>query len=325
MKNTNIITRLSGALLFTAIFCVLSFFVPSCKNKEEQSSDGKTIVRKIGILLVNHGSRSGAWRQALLDLEASVKSAVLNDGTIKGIKTAFMEYNEPSIATRLKEYDAEGFTDIVIIPIFLTVSPHSFDDIPTIIGQKEDPKSMKLLKIEKIERYTPKARTHIAPLLDFTDILQKNVLRRVEALSKDAENEGLVLIGYGDESYEKEWGELFDEVAEYVKKQKGITEHTYGWCGHIAHYNPEETTGAIRKVLEKKQVAIVIPVLVATDEMFQVNIIGGGISKIPDSGEKVTYKADAILPDKNIEQWVINASLEYADKIQSHDVQDKQQ
>lgn len=226
-----------------------------------------------------------------------------------------MEYNEPSIATRLKEYDAEGFTDIVVIPIFLTVSPHSFDDIPTIIGQKEDPASMEMLKIEKIERYAPKARIYIAPLLDFTGILQKNVLRRVETLSTDAGNEGLVLIGYGDESYEREWGELFDEVAEYVKREKGITEHAYGWCGHIARYDPGKTTDAINRVLKKKRAAIVIPVLVAFDETFQVKIIGGGVSNVRDPEKRVVYKPDAILPDKNIERWVIDVSREYAGKI----------
>jgi sirohydrochlorin ferrochelatase len=121
-------------------------------------------------LLVNHGSRSETWRQALLDLEGTMKDSILAGGDVSGIKTAFMEYNEPSIATRLKEFDAEGFTDVIIVPVFLTVSPHSFDDIPTIIGQKEDPQSLEVLKIENIERYTPKAKTHITPLLDFTDM-----------------------------------------------------------------------------------------------------------------------------------------------------------
>ncbi|MCL4244885.1 MAG: cobalamin biosynthesis protein CbiX [Candidatus Dadabacteria bacterium] len=323
MNNAYIITRLAGAFLFTAIFFGLSFSVLSCgNNKEEAPSNHEPAGKKIGVLLVNHGSRSETWRQTLLDLEASVREDILGDGTVEGIKTAFMEYNEPSIATRLKEYDAEGFTDIVIIPIFLTVSPHSFDDIPTIIGQKEDPASMQMLKIEKIERYTPKTRTHIAPLLDFTDILQKNVLRRVEALSRDAGNEGLVLIGYGDESYEKEWSELFDEVAEYVKREKSITEHAYGWCGHIAHYNPDETTDAVNSVLKKKQRAVVIPVLVAFDETFQVKIIGGGISNVPGWEKRVVYKPDAILPDKNIEKWVIDISREYADKIQNRTAED---
>jgi sirohydrochlorin ferrochelatase len=94
--------------------------------------------------MVNHGSRSATWRQALLDLETEVKDSILAGGAIQGTKTAFMEYNEPSIATRLKEFDAEGYTDVILVPVFLTVSPHSFEDIPTIIGQKEDPQSLEM-------------------------------------------------------------------------------------------------------------------------------------------------------------------------------------
>lgn len=299
-----------GIVLFTVITMLQSCQSDGTKTPQSQQE------QKIGVLLVNHGSRSETWRNALIQLEKNVTDTILSRGDVKGIKTAFMEYTEPSIATRLKEFDVDGFTDIIIVPIFLTVSPHSFEDIPTIIGQKEDPQSMEMLKIEKIERYTPKAKTYITPLLDFTDILQKNVLRRTEALSKNPEQEGLVLIGYGDESYDKEWGDLFNNVAEYVKKDKGISQHSYGWCGHIAHYDPNETTKAINAVLESKATAIVIPVLVAHDEYFQIEIIGGGIEKVERNKERVLYKPDAILPDTNIEAWVVNITNEFVKKFQ---------
>lgn len=302
-------------LLFLGLIILLN--LNSCKNDEDQKSSGEN--RKIGVLLVNHGSRSETWRKALLDLEDRVRDRILSDGQIKGIKTAHMEYTEPSIATRLKEFDAEGFTDIIIVPIFLTVSPHTFDDIPTIIGQKENPQSKELIKVEKIERYTPKAKTYITPNLDFTDILKKNVLRRVKNLSKNPQNEGLVLIGYGDETYEKEWIDLFNNVADYVKKETGITDYTYGWCGHIVRYNPEKTTEAINNILKTKQTAVVIPVLVAHDEYFQIKIIGGGIEKVKDYKQKVLYKPDAILPDENVEKWVIDITAEYLKKIKEQD------
>ena len=303
-----------------AFFVMLAFIfsvglLQSCSTEVKEESKEKINSQKIGLLLVNHGSHSETWRNALLDLEKNVTDTILKNSDIKGIKTAFMEYNEPSIATRLKEFDKDGYTDVIIVPIFLTVSPHSFEDIPTIIGQKEDPTSMEMLKIEKIERYTPKAKTHLTPLLDFTDILQKNVLRRVEALSVNPEKEGLVLIGYGDETYDKEWGELFDKVAGYVKQNKGISTHSYGWCGHIAHYKSEETTKAIDKVLKDKEVAVVIPILIAHDENFQIKIIGGGIEKVKSNKERVLYKPDAILPDINVESWVITTTFEHILKV----------
>lgn len=78
-----------------------------------------------------------------------------------------------------------------------------------------------------------------------------------------------MLIGYGDETYDKEWGELFSKVADHVSEHIGIDEHSYGWCGHIVRYSSDETTKAINTVLETKDVALVVPVLVAYDEMFQ--------------------------------------------------------
>lgn len=271
--------------------------------------------QKIGLLLVNHGSHSVTWRQALLDLETRVRDAILAEGIVQEIKTAFMEYTEPSIATRMKEFDHAGFTDVIIVPIFLTISPHSFDDIPTILGKKDDPQIIASLQEEKIERYVTQAQTHIAPLLDFSNTLPKNVLRRSQALSQQPEKEGLVLIGYGDETYDKEWGELFNVVAEHVKQNIGISEHNHGWCGHIAHYNPAETTKAIQSALENKEVALVVPVLVAYDEMFQGNIIRRGIEGVENFDARVRYTPDAILPDSDIENWVVRISNEYAREI----------
>lgn len=311
----------SCTIIFRALLFTVLIFGASCgSNADKSKSDAIQQDKKIGILLVNHGSRSETWRNALLDLEQNVTDSVLMNQNLSGLKTAFMEYTEPSIATRLKEFDSENYTDVIIIPIFLTVSPHSFEDIPTIVGLKEDPNSMEMLKIEKIERYTPMAKVHITPLLDFTNILQKNVLNRVLALSKNPVEEGLVLIGYGDETYDKEWGELFDNVAEYVKDYTGIDTHTYGWCGHIAHYKKEETTKPVNEVLELKENAIVIPVLVAHDEFFQIEIIGGGIEKVKDYRDRVLYVPDAILPDKNIEHWVIDIADEFATKVATNNI-----
>ncbi|MCB0489499.1 MAG: CbiX/SirB N-terminal domain-containing protein [Cyclobacteriaceae bacterium] len=301
-----------AALLLVVPMAILT----SCGSKEKTNDSLlANSDQKIGLLLVNHGSRSETWRNALLTLEKNVTDSIMKAGSIKGIKTAFMEYTEPSIATRMKEFDVEGYSDVIIVPVFLTVSPHTFEDIPTILGQKEDPQSLEMLKIESIERYTPTARVHLTPTLDFTAVLKKNVLRRVAELSENPEKEGLVLIGYGDEAYEKEWGELFANVGEYVKENKGIGPHSYGWCGHIAHYDPNYTTIAINQVLEKKEKAIVIPVLVAHDEMFQVKIIGDGIAKVDKAATRVAYRPDAILPDPEVEKWVVDISLQFASKL----------
>ncbi len=310
-------TSIRHCLFLAALLLILPLQF-SCNTKSRSQHIPQ--VRKTGVLLVNHGSHSPTWRQALLDLETAVKDSLLNTGIIQGTKTAYMEYTEPSIATQLKAFDAEGYSDVIIVPIFLTVSSHSFDDIPTIIGQKEDPQSLETLKIEKIERYTPKARVHITPLLDFTDVLKQNILRRAKALSKNPDDEGLVLIAYGDETYMKEWTDLMQQVGTYVKENAGINTYSYGWCGHVARYNPDSTTVAINRVLKQKKQALVVPVLVAHDEMFQVKIIGDGINKTGKDKARITYVADSILPDPVIEKWVIDIATEFARKVQQQEV-----
>jgi hypothetical protein len=306
----------SHTVSFILLLLVTMFSLGSCKDAEHGIEKAvANTQRKTAVLLVNHGSRSETWRNALLELENRVRDSILGSGKVQGIKTAFMEYTEPSIATRLKEFDNDGYTDVVIIPVFLTVSTHSFDDIPTITGQKTDPKSLETLKIEHIERYKPKANVHLAPLLDFTDVLQKNILRRVQKLSKDSGEEGLVLIAYGDHTYNTEWTALLNKVGGYVQEHTGIKSYSYGWCGHVASYNPDSTTVAIRSVLKDAPKALVVPVLVAHDEMFQVKIIGDGIGKILDSKERVVYVADAILPDRNVEHWIIDIARKYAEDI----------
>lgn len=270
---------------------------------------------KIGVLLVNHGSRSATWRQALLDLETAVRPRLLANPAIRGVKTAHMEYTEPSIATRMKEFDAEGYSDVVVVPVFLSVSSHTFDDIPTILGEKTDPHSLETMRIEKIERYAPRARTSITPNLDFTELLKANVLRRAKALSSKPEEEGLVMIAYGDATYEREWSALLGSVAEHVKASTGIAVSSHGWCGHVAHYDPDKTTQAIAKVLETRKRAVVVPVLVARDEMFQVKIIGDGIAKVPGHETRVVYRPDSILPDEGVERWVVAIAGEFAAKV----------
>ena len=49
--------------------------------------------------------------------------------------------------------------------------------------------------------------------------------------------------------------------------------------------------------------------------MFQVKIIGDGIAKVNDSKDRVIYKPDSILPDKNVQNWVINIANQYVNKI----------
>ena len=291
----------------------LAAAVTSADEKPESPRTART-----GVLLVSHGSHSPEWRKMLSDFHDSVEPQLLGLSGISGVKSAFMEYTEPSIATKLKEFDQEGYEDVILVPLLLTVSSHSFDDIPTIIGAKEDAKSLMTLQAQRIERYTPQARVTIAPLLEFSSLLQENVPRRIAAFSQNPSREGVVLVAYGDELYNEEWEAFFNRLDEVVRQKTGVAKVVHSWCGHIVRYSKDPTQDAIRQVLSQHDRAIVIPVLVARDRFFQEELIGRAVEE-SNAGDRVAYVPDAILPDPKLNEWVLSIARETYTRLNSDD------
>ncbi|MGL1886356.1 MAG: hypothetical protein OCD76_07565 [Reichenbachiella sp.] len=296
-------------LLITISFAVQ---FSSCNKKQDNTVTTEvmnTTEEKVGVLLVNHGSHSEGWRQMLKDIEIDIKDDIMKSGEIRAVRTAFMEYSEPSIATQMKQFDEEGYDRVIVVPIFLTISSHTSNDIPNIVGLSNDPKVKANLKEEGIETYTPKARVTLTPLLDYPTVLKKNITRRAKALSNGSGDEGVALIAYGDADFNQQWEEMIEDIGRYLKAQTGIGSISYGWCGHLVRYSSEPTKKAIDQILDLEERAIVIPILVANDEHFQGEIIQNGVDMIEDQ-KRVVYKQDAILPDANINNWVIKIVAE---------------
>lgn len=299
MKNILIIVSL-GLLTFAC----------GTKNEPKTEKEGS----KIGVLIVNHGSVAESWRNMLLEIEDHVKGDLLANKKIATVKTAFMEYTEPSIATRMKEFDDEGYDEVIVVPVFLTVSSHYSHDIPVIVGLSLDSKIKAQLAKEKIEVYRAKAKVTITPPLDYTSILKKNVARRVKALSKNPENEGVLLVAYGDEQYNQQWEEMVEAIGKYLKVKTKHQDIAYSWCGHLVHYSTEPTKDGIIKLLEYNDNVLVIPVLIANDPYFQNDIIQKAVDEVK-TGENVLYIQDAILPDTNVDNWVKNIALKTVESL----------
>jgi hypothetical protein len=265
------------------------------------------------VLLVNHGSHSPVWRSMLLDVQDAVADQLLALPDVAEVRTAFMEYTEPSIATQLRAFDQRGIERVIVVPLLLTISDHTYDDIPTICGLSSDPRTIDKLAEEKIEIYQPSAELEFVPLLDFSGLARKSLARRVRAIlgrrrdgGGSRGNDGLVLVGYGSAEFEDDWDRFFMELRGYAEIELGLTPTAHAWCGHIAGYRRQPTADAIDRVLECADRALVVPMLVATDEMFQARIIGGGVArcKAPD---RVLYRPDAILPEPEVGRWVLES------------------
>lgn len=285
-------------------YLIAIIFLSACSNSTKQN-DQNNSGKKVGVLIVNHGSHSKLWRGMLEQVETDVKDSLLAIPSIQMVKTAFMEYNEPSIASQMKSFDEENFDEVIVIPLFLTVSSHYSHDIPVILGQKIDPKNAQNLKKEGIEVYNPKASITIVPPMNYTTLLKKNVARRVKQLVPSTENLGVLLVAYGDQQYNQQWEELVEEVGKYLQVKTGVESIAYSWCGHLVQYSTQPTKDGIQKLFELEDNVAVIPVLVANDPYFQDEIIQTAVDESENS-EHIYYIQDAILPDPGLNQWVVD-------------------
>jgi sirohydrochlorin ferrochelatase len=83
---------------------------------------------KIGVILVDHGSRRDESNQMLLE----VVDAYRKHASWQIVEPAHMELAEPSIATAFARCVEQGATRVVVFPYFLAPGKHWHEDIPRL-------------------------------------------------------------------------------------------------------------------------------------------------------------------------------------------------
>ncbi len=86
---------------------------------------------RIGLLLVDHGSRFQEANDMLADVAAMVRSLSGRDC----IHHAHMELAEPTIRQGFETCVREGATAVVVHPYFLSPGRHSTSDIPRMVAE----------------------------------------------------------------------------------------------------------------------------------------------------------------------------------------------
>lgn len=297
------VTMMAATVLGAALF------LSGCDKAAQQEAQVASKGPKIGILLVNHGSEQKAWRDMLVDVEKATTERLLALPNVEGVKTAFNEYTEPSLATQMKAFDDEGYDEVIALPLFLTVGGHTNSDIPNGLGLKNDADVLESLPKEGVPVYRPRARVTLLETIDATEFLKVNILRRVKSLMEpgaDGSNYGVTLAAYGDAGFNQQWEELMAELGNHLSDNVGIELVNSAWSGHLVNYSIEPTKKAINQVLAEKEKNILISVYVAYDYMFQRDIIGEAGRQCDRPEDVLYHETEAILPDTNLENWVVS-------------------
>ena len=257
----------------------LSLFVAGCGGQPAPS--GNSDETTTGILLVANGSKSSTWVGMIEDLAEQVRESVLARPGVKAVRLAFIEDTSPDIASEMKAFDAEGLDEVVVVPLFIGQESTRINTyMQFLTGMRSEAKTIKQLQNEGFDIYYPRARVSMTPAL--SEVLKKNVLRRVEALrgSDSGEDMGVLLVGYGDQVFGQQMEEMMEGIGRYLKIKTEIDTVAYAFCGSLTDYSGAPVVEAINEVLELEKEVLVVPVLLGVDEMLQRDTIQAAVNAV---------------------------------------------
>lgn len=87
------------------------------------------------LIIVAHGSRKESSNAEVMALGAKVQPLVGTQYDV--VKTAFLEFAEPSLEESITASVKEGVRHIVILPYFLASGNHVTRDIPAVVEQMQ--------------------------------------------------------------------------------------------------------------------------------------------------------------------------------------------
>ena len=87
------------------------------------------------LIIVAHGSRKESSNAEVMALGAKVQPLVGTQYDV--VKTAFLEFAEPSLEESITASVKEGVRHIVILPYFLASGNHVTHDIPAVVEQMQ--------------------------------------------------------------------------------------------------------------------------------------------------------------------------------------------
>lgn len=88
---------------------------------------------KVGIVLVGHGSRLPYGKDVLSQL-----AEIYRQESDNPVEIGFMNMNKPSIPSSINKLAERGVEKIVVTPVFLAPGVHTTEDIPRILGLKNN-------------------------------------------------------------------------------------------------------------------------------------------------------------------------------------------
>ncbi|MBT0158365.1 sirohydrochlorin nickelochelatase [Candidatus Bathyarchaeota archaeon A05DMB-2] len=119
-------------------------------------------MNKIGLIIIGHGSKLPHNRENLEKLAEIVRKR----SKFKTVQISFMVRNKPTIPEAIESVAKKGVSKIVLVPAFLAPGVHTTQEIPELIGLKEQELALKARGIQLIYGEPLGADERIADIIE---------------------------------------------------------------------------------------------------------------------------------------------------------------
>lgn len=260
---------------------------------------------KTGLVVVAHGSPTAEWNRTVLNIENSLQKTRMPG--ISYMRVALMEFAKPNIASVIRDCEKAGIDTVLALPLFISPSGHSEDDVPNILGLKFDPQVHRDLVEEKAEFVHTNIHIVVGPTLMNSGVIEKAMLERIQAMSADPKNEAVVLLAHGDPG------------------RSGFWKHILGKCEKSLRAAGFESIDCELVGMGQNFVADVTPLLdkagsdgkrVLVQGVYLHSSVYSMARRVGMAGkykDKVVFGKDGILPlsSEDVCNWIVKATEEW--------------
>ncbi|MGD8453342.1 MAG: CbiX/SirB N-terminal domain-containing protein [Phycisphaerae bacterium] len=263
-----------------------------------------------GLLLVAHGAPWAEWNKPLLDLEQQVRQELGTDGPFQAMKLVFMEFTEPTVLDGVQALEAAGCDRIVAVPLLIAPSTHSHQDVPSLLGLYTDARVRAALHAEGATPASSKLPITVTPTMDYGELLESVLLRRVQELSQDPANEAVVVLAHGDEQFEPIWGNRMRKLVTYLCGKTGISYGDYAFV-HVGQGYGLNGVPVIAAAAGNRPRVLVVGCYLAMGTIGMhhryMHTAAAGNIPMPNPlvGKDIAVARHGLLPDPEVARWVI--------------------
>lgn len=243
-------------------------------------------MKKPGVLIISHGSQEKTWVESVDDAISR-----LNLPEPLPVEAGFLELVDGRlIQDGINRLEAQGVTDLLVVPLFVSSGSTHVDEIEYAIGAKEAPE-----RETDLEPFAVQARVHFGYPVDDDPDIAVMVWDKVQSLSQQPEQETILLIGHGSihDGFRQRWEAGIASLARRVQDISGVVHTDY------ALLNPESVHDKAKYWSEERGSRVIVAPLFLSAGYFTRRVI-------PDrlEGLDYAYSGETLLPHPLLGQWL---------------------